>query len=823
MSNCAVAQPLGTLHVTTGNPLANIQVYHPDRGLVFDAMGEATFEAEPSMYRVDVNAVGTTSSQWFVVEPSITCEAEMPSPSPGSIVPSESNTHVLRSDLDVALKQLSEGANKHAAYILVCSWGLTAGVPSLRALGKRKRSEPSQAKGERFSIRRWMVEPGPWQLGFGGDESKAVIAVPAEKGWVTEVWFRDSAPDFPVVLMRPVNADIDWDRRLKTEGALRAMMATKAPLTFEASKEPIQDMAGAYRELRLCQEETDKVLAPLWLGEQTSPLREVRDRCESRLTAVQNISASWLKSLPNSVDFRLLAVAALWERATLSMDLPEKMTDGDLGKLARFVRVRPKIEVGALILMVIALIIGLQYLAEGFGSATILPLPKVDEDSQVSFVTGALMIAAFVIGGAASIWGAIASARARRIVFEDPPLFAEGMGVLMRLAALYETMCPKDSRAARTALRQTSNAIWTTWDAKITKVEAENRFKRILADIESTLTTMTGSQDCTPSVEKASVHLARALRVPIGLVRKFVASLDGVARGKLVRLAPGEIATVARDALRDTARAAKVGGKRTARQERSLAGSTTAGEKAASWLGALMLLFVFGAWFSAPVFLQTKLSAKKSTVIANIKQVAVGVLMYAADNDDVLPFTISFSEEGSVGYADLVQPYLKNQDVFLVPGDNPRSAGKVATSFAPNLYVMPGAAEAGSPKPLSTASVANVGSTALLVDSVLYSALPKDPCVLAGNPEGTGFVNSKTYSDLWQGVGDLRASLNQGKSFEEADTRLGHKQYAVAYVDGHSRVVDFTRTLPMVNREAQALWDPYGNGCFRGLRKIHPN
>jgi len=78
-----------------------------------------------------------------------------------------------------------------------------------------------------------------------------------------------------------------------------------------------------------------------------------------------------------------------------------------------------------------------------------------------------------------------------------------------------------------------------------------------------------------------------------------------------------------------------------------------------------------------PVFAQAKLAAKKTASISNMKQIALGSQMYLADNDDFLvplrwfdPTDLSLpSSNGFYFYPVLLQPYIKNVDLFLDPND----------------------------------------------------------------------------------------------------------------------------------------------------------
>ena len=85
-----------------------------------------------------------------------------------------------------------------------------------------------------------------------------------------------------------------------------------------------------------------------------------------------------------------------------------------------------------------------------------------------------------------------------------------------------------------------------------------------------------------------------------------------------------------------------------------------------------------------PVFAQAKEAAKKTSCLSNIKQIGLGTYMYAGDNDDTLmtdykPYdttggvynpTTNPNGYKSTSYYSLVQPYLKNLNVFNCPDRN---------------------------------------------------------------------------------------------------------------------------------------------------------
>ncbi len=72
-----------------------------------------------------------------------------------------------------------------------------------------------------------------------------------------------------------------------------------------------------------------------------------------------------------------------------------------------------------------------------------------------------------------------------------------------------------------------------------------------------------------------------------------------------------------------------------------------------------------------PVFAQAKEAAKKTTALSNIKQTALGHLMYAGDNDD--DFALAYHNGGPAGregqaWISTVWPYTKNYDIYTSPG-----------------------------------------------------------------------------------------------------------------------------------------------------------
>jgi prepilin-type N-terminal cleavage/methylation domain-containing protein/prepilin-type processing-associated H-X9-DG protein len=76
-----------------------------------------------------------------------------------------------------------------------------------------------------------------------------------------------------------------------------------------------------------------------------------------------------------------------------------------------------------------------------------------------------------------------------------------------------------------------------------------------------------------------------------------------------------------------------------------------------------------------PVFAQAKSAAKKTQSLSNVKQLALGAIMYGGDSDDVFPLGCEGTDWGANGlWTGKVLPYLKSLPILVSPFDS--EAGK---------------------------------------------------------------------------------------------------------------------------------------------------
>lgn len=85
-----------------------------------------------------------------------------------------------------------------------------------------------------------------------------------------------------------------------------------------------------------------------------------------------------------------------------------------------------------------------------------------------------------------------------------------------------------------------------------------------------------------------------------------------------------------------------------------------------------------------PVFAQARAKAKQASCLSNMKQIGLGLMMYAEDYDATLPSSYYYqngvnSDGGYVHWSGMIMPYVKNERIFVCP-ENPFGG------FAPTCY-----------------------------------------------------------------------------------------------------------------------------------------
>jgi prepilin-type N-terminal cleavage/methylation domain-containing protein/prepilin-type processing-associated H-X9-DG protein len=181
-----------------------------------------------------------------------------------------------------------------------------------------------------------------------------------------------------------------------------------------------------------------------------------------------------------------------------------------------------------------------------------------------------------------------------------------------------------------------------------------------------------------------------------------------------------------------------------------------------------------------PVFAQAREAARKTTCLSNLKQLGLGLMMYAQDYDEqATPWNLRFGTKNqydqfgvSLSWDRLIMPYLKNNGILACPSDSgsTRPVLPGVEQVVIRSYTYPGSIGGGwcpwTP-PRAIASIPEPARTVQLIE--------RDNC---GNP-GKGFGKGGEWE--WCSVNDSESEM----------AWRHHGQSNILYMDGHSRPVPF--------------------------------
>jgi prepilin-type N-terminal cleavage/methylation domain-containing protein/prepilin-type processing-associated H-X9-DG protein len=88
-----------------------------------------------------------------------------------------------------------------------------------------------------------------------------------------------------------------------------------------------------------------------------------------------------------------------------------------------------------------------------------------------------------------------------------------------------------------------------------------------------------------------------------------------------------------------------------------------------------------------PVFARARENARRASCSSNLKQIGLGILQYKQDYDERFPLDDT-NDVNTVGWAYIIQPYVKSEQVFQCPSDNsilPTGATTLARADQPGF------------------------------------------------------------------------------------------------------------------------------------------
>jgi prepilin-type N-terminal cleavage/methylation domain-containing protein/prepilin-type processing-associated H-X9-DG protein len=91
-----------------------------------------------------------------------------------------------------------------------------------------------------------------------------------------------------------------------------------------------------------------------------------------------------------------------------------------------------------------------------------------------------------------------------------------------------------------------------------------------------------------------------------------------------------------------------------------------------------------------PVFARAREKARQTSCLSNLKQIGTAVIMYATDNDNMMPWQQMFVAWGGVGnlgmpgWLEVIQPYAKNTQIYRCPS----GPANTLSHYSFNQYAM---------------------------------------------------------------------------------------------------------------------------------------
>ena len=257
-----------------------------------------------------------------------------------------------------------------------------------------------------------------------------------------------------------------------------------------------------------------------------------------------------------------------------------------------------------------------------------------------------------------------------------------------------------------------------------------------------------------------------------------------------------------------------------------------------------------------PVFAQAKEAAKKTSCLSNDKQMGTALFLYAGDNEDTLCQT-SWENDAAhpyqVHWTFLMQPYIKNWDMFRCPSDSTPIKPKVSCpngdadlgkmpmvcdwmatkgySYIPNYNAMPAhdwipTSLTNYASPADTIMVTEKRDTKDLADSHKGTSgfLPSQPCpnwtLVPAQDNVIPAGNTYSYTTPKTATTQIvNAGAAQFKKYDilrvKWDRHTGGANYS--YADGHAKYRKLDQTLNPSKYEYGDKWyispAPWNTGC----------
>ncbi|MCS6949864.1 MAG: DUF1559 domain-containing protein [Armatimonadota bacterium] len=222
-----------------------------------------------------------------------------------------------------------------------------------------------------------------------------------------------------------------------------------------------------------------------------------------------------------------------------------------------------------------------------------------------------------------------------------------------------------------------------------------------------------------------------------------------------------------------------------------------------------------------PVFSQAREKARAANCVSNLKQIALGALMYAQDYDEVFVGSYAYPNGWArcpfFTWADLIHPYVKNLQLFACP-----SSGRVYQADSGRLNCAPVAALYGSPVGQELGTSVRPWRYGYFYNESYNNSTYCDRCNCQNDPASCyhGVLLREIIDPaLGYGLMDVGAPLS---AIEEVAT-------TIAFSDGstgcpHNESPSSTAAIFRYPRDTDVEFDARGNrftdGCYMGGEKV---
>jgi prepilin-type N-terminal cleavage/methylation domain-containing protein/prepilin-type processing-associated H-X9-DG protein len=145
-----------------------------------------------------------------------------------------------------------------------------------------------------------------------------------------------------------------------------------------------------------------------------------------------------------------------------------------------------------------------------------------------------------------------------------------------------------------------------------------------------------------------------------------------------------------------------------------------------------------------PVFAQAREKARQTACLSNLKQISTALIMYQSDYDSQYPPSQLGTGANLVSWPTMIQPYIKNQDVFVCSSTFPGTAAADTTYLIATAKVYAGQTKTGVSFGTLTAGDGTI-ATPFLVNRLSYGRnLIPDTVAAWSTPNFKTATNSKS-------------------------------------------------------------------------------